>query len=641
MTTPTDTSPLPSSIPTVRVHGRYRGPDGRSLSGTVTFTPPGLLTFPASDLFIAGPVVAALDENGGFSVSLPATDAPDMNPSGWAWTVKENLAGVVGARTFALLLPKNVPDVDLADVAPADPTTPNYVPVPGSQIYTGSGAPAASLGLDNDWYTQYDTRTLLGLTHTTVTMWRKSGGAWAKAGADIHGSQWFVNNTTTPSTDAKPGDLLLRSDSGDIWQRSASGWGNPVGNLKGPKGDPGIQGVPGVKGDTGAASTVPGPKGDTGAAGTPGSKVYAFASGSESTGVGVPGDFAVRTDTGNVYLYVSGSGWTSKGSIRGPVGPEGPQGAKGDPGAGSVNSVNGDLGPDITITVNGKGAGSPAITLTPADVGAVASSSRGVAGGVATLDDSGKVPAAQLSIPAGAVTTVNGKSGPTVTLVAADVSALATTARGTANGVASLDGSTRLPLAQLPLEVPTDHMWEPSDLGLKAWAFDPAVGMSTPIYPGNATLRVTAVNLKSAQTISKIVWHFGGYAGGMVAGSWGAIYNASGTRVGTTAALTGETVIAGVHNAGGATVSAPLTANASLPAGVYYVAWSFRYNTSTGDGPMMLCADSAFGSPPNVFGLNNIKRYGSIAGTAATSAPASITLSAVENGSNRFWAAIA
>ncbi|MEU3448520.1 hypothetical protein AB0H29_15030 [Streptomyces thermolilacinus] len=641
MTTPTDTSPLPSSIPTVRVHGRYRGPDGRSLSGTITFTAPGLLTFPASDLFVAGPVVATLDENGAFSVTLPATDAPDMNPSGWAWTVKENLAGVVGSRTFALLLPKNVPDVDLADVAPADPTTPNYVPVPGSQIYTGSGAPAASLGLDNDWYTQYDTRTLLGVTHTTVTMWRKSGGAWAKAGADIHGSQWFVNNTTTPSTDAKPGDLLLRSDSGDIWQRSASGWGNPIGNLKGPKGDTGAQGIPGVKGDPGAASTVPGPKGDTGPAGTPGSKVYAFASGDEATGVGVPGDFAIRTDTGNVYLYVSGTGWTNKGSIRGPVGPEGPKGDKGDPGAGSVNSVNGSLGPDITITVNGKGAGSPSITLAPADVGAIASSSRGVAGGVATLDDTGKVPAAQLSTPSNVVTTVNGKSGPAVSLVAADVSALAASARGTANGVASLDGSSRLPLAQLPLEVPTDHMWEPSDLGLKAWAFDPAIGMSTPIYPGNATLRVTAVSLKSTQTISKICWHFGGYAGGMVAGSWGAIYNASGTRVGTTAALTGETVIAGVHNAGGQTVSAPLTANASLPAGIYYVAWAFRYNTTAQDGPMMLCADSAFGSPPNVFGLNNIKRYGSIAGTAATSAPASITLSAIENGSNRFWAAIA
>ncbi|WP_446038828.1 collagen-like triple helix repeat-containing protein [Streptomyces sp. SID1121] len=595
MTTPTDPNPLPSAIPTVRVHGRYRGPDGRSLSGTVTFTTPGLLTFPASDLFVAGPVVAALDENGAFSVTLPATDAPDMNPSGWAYTAKENLAGVVGSRTFALLLPKNVPDVDLADVAPADPTTPNYVPVPGSQIYTGSAVPAASLGLDNDWYTQYDTRTLLGVTHTTVTMWRKSGGAWAKAGADIHGSQWFVNNTTTPSADAKPGDLLLRSDSGDIWQRDASGWGNPVGNLKGPKGDTGAQGAPGVKGDTGPASTVPGPKGDKGDTGDPGAA---------ST---VPG----------------------------------PKGDKGDPGAGSVNSVNGSLGPDITITINGKGAGSPDIVLLASDVNAIPSAYLGAPNGVASLDETGKVPSSQLSIPTGAVTTVNGKPGPTVTLVASDVSALAASTRGAANGVASLDGSSRLPLAQLPLEVPTDHMWEPSDLGLKAWAFDPAVGMSTPIYSGNATLRITAVNLKSTQTISKICWHFGGYAGGMLAGSWGAVYNASGARVATTAVLTGETVIAGVHNAGGLTVSAPLTTSPSLPAGIYYVAWSFRYNTTTNDGPMMLCADSAYGAPPNVFGLNNVKRYGSIAGTAATSAPASITLSAIENGSNRFWAALA
>lgn len=608
------TTPLPAEIPTVRVHGQYRGPDGRALAGTITFTAPGLLTFPASDLFIGGPVVATLDESGAFSVTLPATDAPQMNPNGWAWAVKENLAGIIGSRSFALLLPKAVSDIDLADVAPADPTTPNYVPVPGSQILSGSSVPAASLGANNDFYTQYDVRTLLGITHTTVTMWRKSGGTWAKVGGDIRGSQWYVNNGTTPSTDAKAGDILLRSDTGDFWQRSASGWGSSLGNLKGPKGD----------------------------AGTPGSKVYAFANGTEATGVGVPDDFAVRTDTGNVYLYVAGTGWTNKGSIRGPAGatgPQGPKGDKGDPGAGSVNSVNGSPGPDITITVNGKGG--TAIALTANDVAAIPTAQKGAANGVATLDASGLVPAAQLSIPAGVVTSVNGKAGPTVTLVASDLSALATTARGTANGVASLDGASRVPVAQLPPEVPTDHMWEPSDLGLKAWAFDPAIGMSTPIYSGNATLRITAVILKSTQTITKIAWHFGGYAGGMLAGSWGAIYNASGTRVATTAVLTGETVIPGVHNAGGQTVTAPLTASASLAAGIYYVAWAFRYNTTTNDGPMMLCADSAFGAPPNVFGLNNVKRYGSIAGTAATSAPATITLSSVENGSNRFWAALA
>ncbi|WP_330174544.1 collagen-like protein [Streptomyces sp. NBC_01498] len=493
MNTPTDPNPLPPTIPTVGVHGRYRRPDGRPLSGTITFTAPGLLTFPASDLFLAGPVVAALDENGAFSVTLPATDAPDMNPTGWAYTVKENLAGVVGSRVFALLLPADVPDVDLADVAPADPATPDYVPVPGPQGEPGPMGPEGPKG--------------------------------------------------------------ERGDTG------------PASTVPGPKGDPG---------DTGPASTVPGPKGD-----------------------------------------------------------------KGDPGEGSVSSVNGSLGPDIVVTVNGRGAGSPDITLLASDIGAVAATDRGAPGGVAALDETGKVPSSQLPVPAGAVTTVNGKPGPDVTLTASDVSAVAASARGAANGVASLDGASRLPLAQLPPEVPTDHMWEPSDLGLKAWAFDPAVGLSTPLYPGNATQRVTAVSLKSTQTISKVCWHFGGYAGGMLAGSWAAVYNASGTRVATTAALTGETVVAGVHNAGGQTVAAPLTTSPSLPAGTYYVAWSFRYNTTTQDGPMMLCADSAYSAPPNVFGLNNVKRYGSFSGTAPTSAPATLALASVENGSNRFWAALA
>ncbi|WP_367140426.1 MULTISPECIES: hypothetical protein [Streptomyces] len=453
MTTPTE--PLPLSIPTVRVHGRYRGLDGRGLSGTVTFTAPGLLTFPASDLFIAGPVVATLDESGAFSVTLPATDAPDMNPRDWAYTVKVNLAGVVGALPFALLLPKNVPDVDLADVTSADPSTPNYVPVPG------------------------------------------------------------------------------------------------------PKGDRGPQGVQGPKGDIGAPSTVPGPKGDLGATG--------------------------------------------------PAGPSGPQGPKGDPGSGSVNTVNGKPG--------------PAVTLTSVDVGAIPIADKGVAGGVAPLNSFGNVPTANLP-----------------DLSATYVSA---STRGSANGVATLDGASRVPVAQLPPEVPTGHMWEPSDLGLKAWAFDPAVGMSTPKYSGNAALRITAVVLKSAQVVSRIAWHFGGYAGGMVAGSWGAIYNAAGTRVGATAALTGETVIPGVHNGGGQTVAAPLTASATLPAGVYYVTWAFRYNATTGDGPMMLCADSEHDAPSNVFGLNGVKRFGVISGTAPTSAPATITVPSIENGGNRFWAALA
>ncbi|MEV8015651.1 glycosyl hydrolase family 28-related protein [Streptomyces sp. NPDC086554] len=143
---------IPAAIPTVRVTAKYVGPDGRSLKGTVTFTGPGLLTFPESNLFIAGPVVASLDERGqvidaagNVGIRLPATDSPDMSPSGWAYTVKENLTGVTGARTYAMLLPKDTPGgmVDLADIAPSDPSTPNYVPVVGPE---GPIGPEGALG---------------------------------------------------------------------------------------------------------------------------------------------------------------------------------------------------------------------------------------------------------------------------------------------------------------------------------------------------------------------------------------------------------------------------------------------------------------------------------------------------------------
>lgn len=671
---------LPAAIPTVTVHGTYVGPDARPLAGTVTFSAPSMLTFPDSDLFIAGPVVASLDENGRFEVKLPATDAPNMDPSKWSYVVKENLSGVIGGRTFSLLLPKANPNVDLADLAPSDPTTPNYVAVAGSQIFTGSAAPTTALGREGDFYTQYDTRTLLGVTHTTVTMWTRSATAWAKVGGDVRGSQWYVNTTTTPSVDAKPGDMLLRADSGDIWQRGASGWGSSIGNLKGPKGDQGVAG----------------------------SKVYAFANGTEAAGVGVPDDFAIRTDTGNLYIYVAGSGWVSKGSIKGPkgdTGATGPQGPKGDPGAGSVSSVNAKLGPDVVLVPSDIGAvpatgpavitlpsGSSALALAvksadnatnsmeirstgsvrfqPGNVyidknlrvgGASAATGNGagvlvvqdgtapntsVTDGAIVYSETGVLKVRQAdgtvvtvgSVPAGTVTSVNAKPGPAVTLTAADVAALATTARGAVNGVAPLDASSDVPLVNLP-DAAIPSQFQPADLGLKAWAFDPAVAVSTVAFTGNGSMRLAAVVLRQTTTVSKIAFHFGGYAGTMATGSWAAIYDTAGTRKATTADMAGEAVVPGVHNAGGATVGAALTSSVSLAAGIYYVAFTFRYAAS--DGPMCLQLENGAGAPPNVFGLNNVKRFGVYTGTIPTTAPATITPGNIDNGANRFWVGLA
>lgn len=74
----------------------------------------------------------------------------------------------------------------------------------------------------------------------------------------------------------------------------------------------------------------------------------------------------------------------------------------------------------------------------------------GVANGVAALDNTGKVPLAQLpTIATGTVTSVNGHTG-VVSLVASDVGAVGTSQVGIANGVAGLDNTGHLPIGQLP-----------------------------------------------------------------------------------------------------------------------------------------------------------------------------------------------
>jgi hypothetical protein len=204
MTQPVETYPLPLSISTVKVKGQYRGPDGRGLQGTVTFTGPGLLTFPDADLFIAGPVVARLDEFGSFEVALPATDNEGMNPSDWSYTVKESLIGVTGARTYALLLPKDTPggEIDLADVAPADPTTPNYVPVPGPEGPQGEPGPEGPEGAS-----AYEVAVANGFVGTESEWLASLEGPEGPQGAPGSGSVNSVNGDSGPDVVLDAGDV--------------------------------------------------------------------------------------------------------------------------------------------------------------------------------------------------------------------------------------------------------------------------------------------------------------------------------------------------------------------------------------------------------------------------------------------------
>ncbi|WP_236246730.1 hypothetical protein [Streptomyces sp. CC210A] len=450
---------------------------------------------------------------------------------------------------------------------PAGATGPRGAP--GSQLLTGTAAPTPSDGTDGDLFVQDDTRTYLGVTSTTLTFWKKTLGAWAKVGDTVGGSKWYMNTSSTSSADTKPGDMLLRTDTGDIWQRSASGWGSSIGNLKGPRGETGPQG----------------PKGDPG-------------NGSVNTVNGKPGPDPVLTAS-DVKAVANSGGYSRMDGMLHVV----YAGTSADAFKAS-NAAQTDytaINKDAQLVTN------TTATLADLRVGQGGATFGGGSGGVIAFANAASPPTAN---PSGAVLW----------------------AEGGALKVRQSNGSTFALGSATPL-----GGFAPEDLGLKAWAFDPALTQSTPSFCGT-TPRLAAVKLASTQTVSKIVWHFGGYAGGLISGSWAAIYNTSLARVGVASSIESGNEPGEQHGPGGNASATALDSSVTLAPGVYYVVWRFNYNTSTGDGPMILGAENGFGAPSNTFGLNKLWRFGRLS-SSPTSAPT--TLSGIANESNRFWVALA
>ncbi|GGY65706.1 collagen-like triple helix repeat-containing protein [Streptomyces xanthochromogenes] len=464
---------LPESIPTVTVRGRFLAPDGQPLSGAVTFRAPAQLTFPAADVILGGPVTAQLDAQGQISATLPATDAPGMDPSGWSYTVTEQLAGIPAGRSYQLLLPAERPAVDLADIAPTDPTKPNYLAVRGDSAY--------------------EVALATGFVGTPA--------------------QWLAS-------------------------------------LVGPPGATGARGATGSKGATGA---------------------------------------------------------------QGEQGVQGPPGRDGAPGA--VQSVNGKT--------------SAAVTLTAGDVGAL-----DLAAGDARYVQPSGIP----------VTSVAGRTG-AVALTAADVGALASTARGAANGVASLDGSGKVPAAQLPAVAAATlpGTWTPDDYGMRSWAYDLGADSRTPgDMPSEAgRLYLVGVPLRAAATITKAAVHVMGYdkPNSTVSAAYLGIYDKNLARIAQTANVTAS--IPETHNVGGQMAVFPLSASVALAAGSYYVAILIK---GTGTTVPYLAATnwgaSATTSGAKAADINGVHRWLQTTATNLTTLPTTLTLTGMADSQTCYWAAL-
>lgn len=118
--------PLPVDYNTVTVTGRYTYLDGNPAVGSVRFTGKGVsVSAETETVILPGTVVATL-VNGEFSIELPATNDPDIQPNGWTYSVEERFSNG-GGRKYEIDVPYDAIRIDLSTVAPVtaspgDPT---------------------------------------------------------------------------------------------------------------------------------------------------------------------------------------------------------------------------------------------------------------------------------------------------------------------------------------------------------------------------------------------------------------------------------------------------------------------------------------------------------------------------------------
>ena len=103
----------------ITVTAKYLTLAGTPATGTVAFTASTtIVNTAANEIVVPHTFTATLDGAGEISVELPATDDPDLSPTGWTYEVTENVGP--RPRAYSIEVPYNTPGatLDLADVVP-------------------------------------------------------------------------------------------------------------------------------------------------------------------------------------------------------------------------------------------------------------------------------------------------------------------------------------------------------------------------------------------------------------------------------------------------------------------------------------------------------------------------------------------
>jgi hypothetical protein len=231
--------PFPTDWATGTVKGHLITIGGSNANGEILFEPvPDRLQSPSEDYVVLPEPIAVNLTLGAFNVDIPASDDPDVNPTGWTYQVTELINGREPV-SYYLEVPAGG-TIDLADIAFIDSST-GQVTLKGDD---GAGvepggttgqvlAKASNTDFDTQWVDPGSgvaphaaTHTTGGLDEITVTEAQVTGLTAALAAKAPTASPTFTGVVTVPNSSFTLGKIVDMT-SARLVGRSTAGAGPP------------------------------------------------------------------------------------------------------------------------------------------------------------------------------------------------------------------------------------------------------------------------------------------------------------------------------------------------------------------------------------------------------------------------------
>ena len=186
---------LGATVNTVEITGNYIDYEGNSIEGQIRFTTSEVLRAGTDDQMIAPTTIVVPLSAGAFSVTLPATNDPDVVPNPFTYSVEESFPG---GRSYTISIPYDtVGSLDLADLSPTPTLSTTYYQLVDETTWTTltddidvldtniNQTTDKILASGKYWYipSSYATYTALDTAFATYTA--LTAGTYSLDGADI------------------------------------------------------------------------------------------------------------------------------------------------------------------------------------------------------------------------------------------------------------------------------------------------------------------------------------------------------------------------------------------------------------------------------------------------------------------------